>query len=205
MSSSQNDRTDPTFVVPEYVKAFGALVNESMHEFAALQEPMLGQIPRNKVHRMYQGRNSVGEAGFVQAPMMPVRNTFGFSHDVAEQCDIAQIVAELRKLGEKYVAAMMPQVFAGMSVVIEAVGNTFDAEGQPFTWDMVLDMIEKIEVAFDDDDRALVPALHVNENMNIPKMSTEQARRLEEILERKRVAYIAGRRHRELPRNALGR
>lgn len=192
------------FELPEYDAAFRTFLSEAMNGLAATKDPILAQVPRVKTRRMYRGQNSVGEADKVETPVMATQNTFGLSHEVVVNCDIEGVVAEFDAAAERYVAAVMPQVFANLSLVTTAFGNTRDAGGRPFTWDMYLDMLDGMEVAFDGDDNPIVPTVVVGLGFQAPDMTAEQQSRLGAILDAKRAARLAGRRSRQLPRNPLG-
>ena len=192
------------FELPEYDAAFREFVRTAMYGLAATKDPILDQMPRSQVHRVYRPRNSIGGGGTIETPMMPFRNTFGFNPQAVVECDIDDIISSIDALAEAYAAAIVPQIFGGISAVTSALGNTIDAGGEPFTWDMALDLMDRMAIAFDDNDEPVVPTLHIGPDRQLPEMTEAQQVRMGEILERKRVAYLAGRRHRKLPRNPLG-
>ncbi len=192
------------FELPEYDEAFRTFLSKAMNGLAAAKDPMLARVPRVKTRRMYRGQNSIGAADKVETPLMSTRNTFGFSHEVVVDCDIEGVGGELDAAAERYVAAVMPQVFANLSLITTAFGNTHDVGWKPFTWDMFLDILDGMEVAFDRDDNPIVPTLVVGLGFQAPKMTPEQQSRMGAILDAKRATHLAGRRSRQLPRNPLG-
>jgi len=194
------------FDLAEYNEAFRSFLDSAMHGLSTMKDPILGQISRARFRRTYRGRNSVDPvaATAVETPMMESRNTFGIDHATIVGFNITKLLGDIDNLAEQYAAVVVPQIFAGISTVTDAFGNTKDAEGKPFSWDMVLDMFEGMEFAFDENDQPIMPGLHVGLDFKAPPMTVEQQAKLEDICERKRVAHVAGRRHRQLPRNPLG-
>jgi hypothetical protein len=195
------------FRLPEYVEGFGRFLAEVMHGLAASKDPILAKAPRVLTRRMYRGRNSLessesGEA--VDPPTMSTRTEFNLSHDLVASGDAGELLAEIDALAEKYVSQVMPQFFENLSMITTAFGNTHHAGGQPFNWDMFLDMFEGMDVPFDDNDNPVLPSIYAGTDFTIPpEMTPEQTARLEAIIAGKRDAYLARRRYRRIPRDAL--
>lgn len=196
------------FQLPEYVEALGKFLNEVMKGLAGSKDPILAKAPRVIAPRMYRGRNSVEAGGSnetVDPPIMATRTDFSLSHDLIARGDADDFLTEMDSAAEMYVSQVMPLFFNNLSMVTRAVGNVHDAGGKPFTWDMFLDMLERIEIAFDEDDQAVLPSLYVGPDFKPPpEMTLEQTRRLEAIVAGKRDAHIARRRRRRIPRDTLG-
>ena len=191
------------FDLPEYVEAYRKFLSDSMHGMAGAENPVLGKMPRMRVGRAYRGRNSVGSSGSVESPVVATRGSYSLTYDTIVNCDVDEVLVQIHGLAEDYAATVIPQLYAGIGDIAQAFGNSTDAGGAPFTWDMVIDMYERVEMPFDDNDQPILPTLHVNPSMQIPEMSPEQQMRLNGILEQKRLAYLAGRRRRQLSRHAL--
>ena len=196
------------FRLPEYVEGFAKFLNEVTKGLAGSKDPILAKTPRVLTRRMYRGRNYVESNksnGTVDPPIMATRTVFSLSHDLVASGDADGLLAEIDAVAEKYVSQVMPQFFENLSMVTSAFGNVRDAGGQPLTWDMVLDMLDGMEVAFDEDDNPVLPSLCAGPGFALPPERTpEQTTRLEAIVAGKRDAYIARRRHRRIPPNPLG-
>jgi len=89
-----------------------------------------------------------------------------------------------------------------MNELADAVGNTIDAGGQPFSVDMVLDGMEKMHIDFDANGEPIIPALLVNpqlyEKIKDIEFTLEQEQRRVSILARKKAAHDAKKRTRRL-------
>lgn len=196
------------FRLPEYVEAFGRFLAETMKGLAGSKDPILAQAPRVLSRRMYRGRNSLESATAsetVDPPIMATRTDYSLSHDVVANGDTEGLLAEIDAAAEKYVGQVMPQFFESLSMVTTAFGNTHDAGGQPFNWDMFLDMFEGMDVPFDEDNDPILPSLYAGIGFTMPpEMTPDQAQKLEEIVARKRDAHVAGRRYRRIPRDPIG-
>lgn len=196
------------FRLPEYVEGLGRFFAEVMKGLAASKDPILAQAPRVLARRMYRGRNSIessGASGTVDPPIMATRTDFSLSHDVIASGDAGDFLAEMDLVAEQYVSQVMPQFFESLSMVTKAAGNVHDAGGKPFTWDMFLDMLDGMEIPFDEDNNPLLPSFVAGPGFTAPlEMTPEQTTRWEVIIAGKRDAYIAGRRHRRIPPDPLG-
>jgi hypothetical protein len=205
-----NEHATPVafFRLPEYVEAFGRSLAEAMNGLARSKDPILAKTPRVRTHRMYRGRNSLESSAAsetIDPPIMATRTDYSLSHDLIASGDTDGLLAEIDAVAERYVSQVMPQFFENLSMVTTAFGNTHDAGGQPFNWDMFLDMFEGMDVPFDEDDNPVLPALYAGIGFTMPpEMTPEQTQRLEEIIARKRDAHLAGQRYRRIPRDPLG-
>lgn len=204
-----NEHATPVsfFRLPEYGEAFGGFLNEAMKGLASSKDPILATAPRVLTPRMYRGRNSLQSrtaSQTVDPPIMATRTDYSLSHDLIASGDADDLLAEIDSAAEKYVSQVMPQFFESLSMVTTAFGNTHDAGGQPFNWDMFVDVLEGMEVPFDEDDNPILPSLYAGIGFTMPpEMTPDQAQRLEEILARKRDSHITGRRYRRIPRDPL--
>jgi len=84
----------------------------------------------------------------------------------------------------------------------ELTGNKVDAKGLPISPDLILNMLEKIEIRFDEDDNPVLPQIHLApeqfNKMKDMKFTVEQAERQKTIIDRKRKEWYAKKRYRKL-------
>jgi hypothetical protein len=76
---------------------------------------------------------------------------------------------------------------------LEEAGQTIEAKGQPLTFDLVLDLLEKIEFDFDEHGQPIWPSAlsgpSLAEKAKAWTITDEQKQRLEAIVERKRITW----------------
>lgn len=82
---------------------------------------------------------------------MATRTDFSLSEELIVQGSTEGFLSQMDAAAEAYVAQVMPQIFASLSLVTSAFGNVHDAGGQPFSWDMFLDTHYLVEVKRDKD------------------------------------------------------
>ena len=88
-------------------------------------------------------------------------------------------------------------MFSEISRVTEEVGNVVNAQGQPFTFDLFIQLVRKIEISFDDNDKPIMPTLTVSpdigKKLSDPKCdwntNPEYIKRFEEIINQKRKEW----------------
>jgi hypothetical protein len=78
-----------------------------------------------------------------------------------------------------------------------------DAGGQPFSFELLYEMLEKLEFSLDENDEIVMPSLlmhpdQVEKIRELPPPTPEQQRKLEELKQRKREEALARRRSRRL-------
>jgi hypothetical protein len=115
---------------------------------------------------------------------------------------IAVVVGKGRELGLQQARLY----FESMNRSIEQVGNALDAGGQPFSVDLFLQLLDRVQIAFDEQGNPQLPTLHVGPDLEASasqvlegasKDPSAQAR-LNEIIERKREEWNAEQDRRKL-------
>jgi hypothetical protein len=97
-------------------------------------------------------------------------------------------------------------LFDAINKATTVTGNVVDAKGRPFTFELFLEMIEKMELSFDDEGNPHMPSLIVHpamaakiqENRAEWEANPEYKERLDEIIARKRREWNDRESHREL-------
>jgi hypothetical protein len=97
----------------------------------------------------------------------------------------------------------MRQLFEQMNNVLRETGQLVDARRQPFSVDLVLDMLEKVQIDFDSDGKPKLPQLVVGPQLferiqALGPPTDSQKRRWEEIIAKKKQDFDARRRVRKL-------
>src|SRR6267142_421421 len=86
-------------------------------------------------------------------------------------------------------------LFATLNEAVEAVGNSFDAQGQPLSAELILKMWERMQIDFDEQGNPKMPTLvfnpvqkpNVEEQFRRLKHEPQLRKRRQEIMNRKRL------------------
>lgn len=193
----------PPFELPEYQRAFLKFTREAIQGLSSAKDPLLGRMRKRPPERSYVGRNSMPQGQVHEGALMPVRSEFSLTASEILRGDPNVLGGKLEEMAEGYVASLMPQVFGAIGAASEAAGTNVRAGGQPFSADLFIEMLEKMQVEFDDTGQIQLQ-LVIGPDTTIPIPSAEDQRRIDEVIERKRKEFLAKRRSRQLPRHPLG-
>ena len=84
----------------------------------------------------------------------------------------------------------------------ELTGNKINAKGTSLNTDLLLDMLEKVEIRFNDNGEPILPELHLApkqfNKLKELKISPEQEKRRHQIIDKKRKKWYAKKRYRKL-------
>jgi hypothetical protein len=192
--------SDITFVIQEYEQAMYRFVQQVLAGFSAV-DPLLGQMGRGSTAHNGPIRNVRGPSPIDQV-MPPVEVESRIDHDSIRNTDIEDYTRMLHELATANIRVTKRQSLHDIGEVSEAVGTSIDAEGAPFSFDMVLDGLERISLEFDDEGNPLLPTLLMHPRMLDAirefRPTPEQEGRQAEIIERKRREYHAQKRNRRL-------
>jgi hypothetical protein len=198
-----DQRQTPPFELPEYQRAFLKFTREAIEGFSSAKDPMLGRMRKRRPERTYLGRNSLPQGQVHEATPMPVRSEFSLTAMEILEGNSNVLGRKLEELTEGYLASLMPQVFSAISAATEAAGTSLSAEGKPFSADMFIEMLERMEVEFDEAGQIQLQIVTGPDTV-IPELSQDDERRVNEVIDRKREEFFAKRRSRKLSRHPLG-
>lgn len=188
------------FDLPEYHDAFTTFVHASVNALARAQNPLLADIREEVVE---SGGSSVVDSrsdGRLDLPSERVGFEIEWDRDAVLEGNFEALVLQLdsasRELGEKLVGMFVKTV----SAVTDSTGNVFHAQGGPVTFELLYEMLDKIEYTLNDDDELEMPSLLMHPNMvkKLPKPTPEQEAEVEALKQRKREELLAQRRRRRL-------
>lgn len=187
---------------PEYNRAFGLFFQNALRELMRRNDPILSRMPTLGTESI--GPSAVGgyESLDHQIEPMRVETTFTLPYSVIYNTDIPELAIALFSAAEEGLKSLMPQIFAIMGKICDESGNAVDAKGLPFSWDQVIDGIEKILIHFDESGQARLPKVIVppemKEKIDAIPMTAEQAARFNSVIARKRDEFFAQKRVRKL-------
>lgn len=78
-----------------------------------------------------------------------IEATFSIKREEMRTLTVEQILERVDAAAEEMTRQMATSMFAAISQATDEVGNTVDNAGQPFTFDTLLQGLEKIEIDFD--------------------------------------------------------
>ena len=164
-------------------------------------DPLFGSMPWKTTEHSGPIRNVRGPSPLDQS-MPEIRSMATMDTDSIRNTDIENFARFLYDLARSNIKAFAPEFFKGLSEIIDAAGTTTYAGGQPFSFDMLNDTLEKMQLEFDEDGEPVFPTLitHplVYEQIKQMKPTPEQEQRLSEIIARKKAEHDAKKRTRRL-------
>ncbi len=169
-------------------------VFDAMHTAA----PMLLQIP---VRPQREGRE-----GSVQDEMGRVRDidfqrragSIQIQTEDARGMSLEDFVNAARKPGTEFGMKIAQDIYSMIETATQEVGNVVSADGKPFTFDLLLACLDKIQLDFLPNGQARFPELHLNPTAyaevqrQLPDWNNDPncRERLNKLLQRKREEFL---------------
>jgi hypothetical protein len=191
------------FALYEYDAAFTRLFGETLRTLARARSPFLSQIQFVEMPgtvgsrvRDRQGMDIVLEPGKtgtdVTADLNAVRDG-----------DYEKLHVELDKAADSMAEQLVGYFVESLDKVTEGTGNVVDVGGRPLSFELIHEMLDKIEFSVDENDELVMPSLVMHPDQaerlqDLPPLTPEQQQQLDELKERKREEALARRRRRRL-------
>lgn len=132
-----------------------------------------------------------------------------FKSEEIPHLSFEQRIAKLDGAAREMAKQISSHAFAKINVAVDSVGNLVDAKGKPFSAETFFEVLEKIQLDFEEDGGkhkeisvVIPPAMtaRVKETMEQIHQDAELSRRHKEIIDKKRVEWRA----REAARKLVG-
>lgn len=188
------------FKLPEYDDAFVGFIQKTTHELAGVHHPLLAEM---RFEDTESGASSVvdsREGEVLDLPAERVRFEMTSEHEDIRNSNFEPLLAQLDSGGAEFGEQLMKIFFSSMNAVTESTGNVVDAEGKGFSFDLLFELLEKMEFSLDDDGELVMPSIvmHPSQIEKLPEETPEQRARIEEFKRKKREELLAQRRSRRL-------
>jgi hypothetical protein len=188
------------FKLPEYETTTRKVAYAAINALSSAQSPLLAEIPSEEVSVIHDSRVS-GASG--RASYQPIKIRGDIEWDIDKICagDLDEILCSLNRLAEAQVQAVTAGFVERLNMVTAATGNEVDAEGGPLTHELIVELLGKMEMDFDEAGNPQIMLFGAGDAAkrfaSLPSMTEEQERAYEDLLERKREEFKA-RRQRQL-------
>lgn len=187
-----------SFVLHNYDVAMAELIG-NIRTGLLEHDELLGKIQTQRVSHGGFTRQVSGPQ-IVETEMVNTQAVFAIDRDAFINTDVRQFTESTYLLFDSFHTEQKKLLLEMVSRTTEAVGNTVDAHGKNF-WDAYLEMIEKTEMAFDEDGNhnyQIVMNPKTAEKLRENPPTEEQKQRIEEAINSKRKEYFERRPARRL-------
>jgi hypothetical protein len=191
------------FALYEHDAAFSRFFGETVRTLACARSPILSKIQFVEVPgtvgsrlRDRQGMDVVLEPGETTTEVTA-------DLDAVRDGDYEKLHTELDQAADSMAEQLVGFFVQSMNKVTEGTGNVVDAGGKPLSFNVIYEMLEKVEFSVDESDELVMPSLLMHPDQyekvkDLPPPTPEQQRMLDELKERKREEALARRRRRRL-------
>lgn len=170
---------------------------------------VVGEVPR---YLIKEGSNPVtlrSDASRDETTLKAASAETVFNLEEIPNLSVESRIARLDTAAREMADQISSHAFATINEAVDKVGNVVDAKGKPFSAEAVFEVLEKIQMDFDDDGIkhkeitvVIPPALteRVRETIEQIHQDPELSKRYEEIIDKKRMEW----RDREAARKLVG-
>lgn len=188
------------FALPDYDLACAFVVSRVTKDIARANDPVLSQI---KVVPMKGTVSSVVETRGEMAldlPAEPLGFELGVKAEDVRDGNFEALQVKLVEAADGYAEQLAKMLYGNLGKITAATGNTLDAGGRPLTFEMVYEVLDKMEWRLDENDELSTPSLvmHPETAAKLPQSTPEQVKMIEELKARKLEELLAKRRCRRL-------
>ena len=167
-------------------------------------DPLVGDIPFTR--KLHSGGVIYGsEEKKLEIPLGMMSAEVSITVDDVYNFDLEKICIDIYEYAESFLKDMTKTMLSTLSQVTDFTGNVVDGKGKGVSHEMLLEMLEKIHIDFDQEGNPLFPSIVIHPDMakNFEKLKSDEdfyKPRYDEIINRKREAYYAEKGSRGLSR-----
>lgn len=191
------------FALYEYDLAFSRFFSQNMRVLAQAQSPLLADM------RFIEMAGTVGSRVRDRQGLDIVLDPGKISTDVSSDLqavrtgDYERLYEAMYESADSMAEQLVGHFVERMNKVTEGTGNVTDAGGRPFGFEVLYEALERLDFSVDENDALVMPSLVMHPTQaaklrDLPPLSSEQQRKLDELKERKKEEALARRRRRRL-------
>ena len=190
------------FYLREYDEAFRDVFSRVIRLRGEEAYPLLKEIPTEPRPAIHTSQVTLpsGEALTNEPFEMKVAFRFNLSDMVSGHIDAFTASAEAS--GREYGEQTMRQLLKFSGTISEAMGNAVAGKGKRFGWPVILEVLEGVEIAFDENGEPELPKMISDRDIGrvvpYPPLTDADRPAYEALMARKRKEYDARRRRRTL-------
>ena len=194
----------PIFILPEYSRAQFQFFSDAVRRMMAAKDELYASIPVAEPSEVLPvTQNTMPSGEVVQNQPLQMKATVVFQWDDIRTCNLEALAEQVNNAAEERLAQVMPHFYDVFHRTCDAAGTGADAGGRPFSFELYLEGLERMELQFDREGKPEMPTLIVAPSMaehlrSLPPITPAQQKALDELIERKRTEFNARRRHRKL-------
>lgn len=190
------------FALPEYHQGATLFMISAVRALMHCKDPVLRQIRNRAVEHVPTSQVTMPSGEVVKSAPIVNRMEFAIHMADAIQGKPESLAASLDEASEAGLRNTMPKLFEYVERVCEASGNTINANGQPLSYDLIIQMLDTMNMSFDEDGNSnamlIVHPTMAEKIGNLPPPTEEQSEAWAKMIERKRREYNESRRVRRL-------
>jgi len=196
-------KTEP-FSLPEYECAQFKFFHAAVGKLMRAKDSVYASIPEAEPwESIPTTQNTMPSGEVVENKPLMIESKVVIKWDDIRSCNLEALAQQVDAIADERLSIVMPHFFKVFEKTCNAAGTGTDAEGKPFSFEMYLAALEKIELRFDRDSRPILPTLVVHPDMakqiaSLPPPTEEQLGAYNDLIERKRKEFNARRRDRKL-------
>lgn len=174
---------------------------EKYYNYLVQQDPILKEVKSYKVIHGggFRYQNNEKEA---YSPIKEIMTDIFYKYDEIINFELESFCIKLYEMVMKRIEQMHKLMYEEIITATDLTGNKVDAHGKKFNPDFLLDMLEKMEISFDENGEPNNLQLHVSpetyNQIKDQKFTPEQEKRHNDIIEKKKKIWYAKKRYRKL-------
>jgi hypothetical protein len=190
--------------LPEYEYAQYRFVYDGVLRLMEAKDQLWASLPKAEaVEAVPITQNTMPSGQVVQNEPVDVAAQFTYKYEDIRSCNTEGLAVQMDAAADQNLSVVMPHLFETMRLTSEAAGTASHTGGKPFSFELYLAGLEKIDISFDEQGKPNLPTLIVGPDLGkqiraMPPLTPEQQKAMDDLIEKKRNEYNARRRNRKL-------
>jgi hypothetical protein len=169
------------------------LLHESFEQHVAAQTGVMRDIKAVMMHEGHRMKLVRSDGSIEQHPMKKMETTIRLGKDDLEKKGLQAVLEAMNEAAADLAEKQSRFFFQRLEETLEGTGQTCDAGGRPFTFDLMLQALEMVDIDFDEQGNPILPTLVSGraawEAAQKWIVTDEQRKQHKELIERKRLAW----------------
>lgn len=169
------------------------ILMKQFHKQVFSKTGIMQDIPKEEINEGDRVELHRYDGSKQKVAMTPTESEMLLERDTFQKTGLSAVLEAIDKTTTDMAGKQTKHFFEQLDDICDQSGQTYDAKGQPLSYDLILDQFEMIDIDFDENGLPLMPTIvsgaNVKEKFDKLVITKEQERRFEKIIEQKRSEW----------------
>lgn len=188
-------------MLPDFpeLKAEARRILDAIYRARIQKDPFIGRVKKETIHEGDRCAIRRNDGTWDETSLTEIVEKTPIDTDAVREVGLKALVDGSAEAAERFKGQQLKMMFGKLRELTEKTGNVVDAAGKPFTYELFLDLLKKVDIDFDESGEPHMPTMVVAPELGakiaaeIPKWQENQVYidAFDDVMRQKKEDWLA--------------